>query len=101
MGLLDEVEKNREHIKHVNPLANDEITKKKLPVKTLRIDGDLHSKILALKTTFGDKNNLEFISNIIGKVINELDDENRVVYEKYYHQNLEEKIDVLRKQGRL
>jgi|SRR5699024_475740 len=101
MGLLDETKAKRSGKKHENPLANYDIKKEKLPATSLRLDGDTHAKILALKNVVADRNlnNMQIITEAIDGMIESLDDESVDMFNKYYHINIEEKVDILKRKG--
>ena len=101
MGLLDETKAKREGKKHENPLANHNIKKERLPVTSLRLDGDTHAKVLALKNVVAKRNlnNMQIITEAIDNMIEDLDEESLEVFNKYYRINIEEKVDVLKRKG--
>lgn len=102
MGLLDDTAAKRKDTRHENPLANYNIKKEKLPATSLRLDGDTHAKILALKNVVADRdlNNMQIIAEAIDHTIEHLDEESLEMFNKYYHINIEEKVDVLKRKGK-
>ena len=101
MGLLDDTKAKREGKKHENPLANHNIKKEKLPATSLRLDGDTHAKILALKNVVADRNlnNMQIITEAVDNMVSSLDEESLEIFNKYYHINIEEKVDILKRKG--
>src|SRR5699024_4066049 len=101
MGLLDDTKAKREGKKHENPLANHNIKKEKLPATTLDFDGDTHSKILAIKNVVAYRhlNNMQNITEAFYNMVGSLDDESLEIFNKYYHINTEEKVDILKRKG--
>lgn len=102
MSLLDQTKAKREGKQHQNPLANHNIKKEKLPATTIRLDGDTHAKILALKNVYADRkfNNIQIVSEAIDAVVDSLDEESLEIFDKYYEINIEEKVDILKRQGK-
>lgn len=96
MSLLDETRNKR---KKNNPLAGIEIKKEKLEDTSTRIAGDTHSKLIAL-SQISVKNSKDLLTLAINKLIDELDEDDKKAFERFYLVNLEGKIDTLKRKGK-
>lgn len=99
MSFLDEMKEQKKNNIRENPLANIAIKKNNLHDSTIRVDGDTHSKILALRNVYVDMNNKEVFQLAVDRLIKSLSLEDRTVFEKYYEIEIEQKINKLKKKG--
>lgn len=100
MSLLENTKKKRRNNSISNPLANQDILKKQLEATSLRISGDIHSKILAMKQV-KLLNAQEVIDQALELMYGELTESEKEIYDKYYQINFNQKVDLLKQKGKL
>ncbi|OFL47363.1 hypothetical protein HMPREF2767_02865 [Nosocomiicoccus sp. HMSC067E10] len=102
MSLLDRTQEKYQGRSHQNPLANEQIKLDKLKYSTVRVPGDLHSQILALRTLYaGEKfSNEDVIRAGINAIIESLNERDKKDFDRYFEQNVEDKVEVLKRQNK-
>ena len=102
MSVLDNTKSKYKDRQHQNPLANENIKLQKLPPVTVRLQAEQHSQIQALQILFAE-NELS-INDVIAigleQMINDLDEKDLKDFNKLFNQNVDDKIEILKRKKR-
>jgi|GEM_PF-3968679 len=101
MSLLDKRKKEREGIKHKNPMANHDIKVKALKKMNINLAGETHSKLTVLANMY-DMNKAEFVLHALNQFIDkQVEGKDKEIFNRQYQREIENRLEIIRRKEHL